>query len=252
MKRATLIIVSILLIGVGLYFFVFEKSQAPSPQNAVNLTVQTQDTQQHDSQFDISVKYPFINNQVIDSQVKDYIDGEISDVKTNQPNIPELANVKNSLTISFQSAISDRIISYKFNIDKYTRGDAHDFTYITTFSFDRTNNQPLNLSDLFLPGSNYLNAISDLSYNQILSQVQKNHEGETDFPLTTYQDMIRTGTEPTADNFKMFFVSKNGLEFSFEDGQVIPRVEGQAKVDISYDSLGQYLKPEYKNLSFGQ
>ena len=93
--------------------------------------------------------------------------------------------------------------------------------------------QEIKLADLFRPDSNYLNAISDYTINELKSR----NLGDS--------KQIEEGASPKAENFKTVNISDTGLLFTFEDYQVAPYVVGQQTVIILFEKLKNTLNSKF-------
>lgn len=142
---------------------------------------------------------------------------------------------KETLKIVYLMGSSARTISYVFTIYSDTLG-AHGNTDFKTFTFDTTTGKPLALADLFAPGSDYLGTLSKLAREKLPAVIGENADAAT----------IRSGTEPTEDNFRNFLFDNRDLLILFPPYQVAAYSEGPQTLRLPVSLLSNILKSEYR------
>lgn len=116
------------------------------------------------------------------------------------------------------------ILSLKFVIDSYHDGAAHPGQYSRAFTFDLTTGHQVNLDQLFLPGSNYL---------QVLADYCKTELAKRDIAF----DASITGADPLPQNYLIWNISADGLVITFDEYQVAAYAAGPQIVTIPYNAL---------------
>lgn len=142
---------------------------------------------------------------------------------------------KQSLQISYVSAVSPRTVSYVYTLALDTLG-AHGNTDYKTFTFDLENGSSLRLDDLFLADSGYLSRLSSLTRTSLGTQL----ESAPDDP------MIAAGTAPTDANFQHFFLDDHSLVILFPPYAAASYAAGPQTVAIPRSEIKDILKPEYQ------
>jgi hypothetical protein len=128
-------------------------------------------------------------------------------------------------------------VSYVFLVYEDTLG-AHPNSFYSTFTFDQNGNL-LQLADLFKPSSNYLNVLSPLAYQGVVSQL-KAKEGSA--PGSDELDTARMGTAPTADALQFYYIDSNTLHLLFPPYQVASYAAGAFDVPIPMSELNNILQ----------
>lgn len=131
---------------------------------------------------------------------------------------------------------SEDLISIIFSIGVDWTGEAHGMAYNISFNYDLKHGRPVELHDLFLPGSNYLAAVSRLCAKDIAQQKQKN--GFTDI----YED----GEKAVSDSLKKkatFYPTTDSLIFIFDPYEVGSYAEGFYVASIPYSQLSSIINP---------
>ncbi len=173
------------------------------------------------------------------------VQGQIQDFKTAiaQNDISRLPSQMQRLANNFNirysiDGTSTAYISAVFGSETYLIGMAHPSHLLTSLNVDLRDGSVIKLSDLFAPGADYLQTLSDITTADILRQIQDGTYSSTpDFIAQT------GGTSPNAENFQVFGLSPQGLVIHFQDYQVGPGASGPAEVVIPYDQLRSVANP---------
>ncbi|CAN5257489.1 hypothetical protein BH10ACI1_BH10ACI1_25540 [soil metagenome] len=113
---------------------------------------------------------------------------------------------------------------------------------IEPVNFDlKTGKQINNLSELFESKSDYLKAISSYA----LGEFRRCGWGEED-------DWFKEGTEPTADNYKTWNLTRDGIEITFPEYQIAPGVFPGVGVLVPYTHLNRILRTDVDWFSLPQ
>jgi hypothetical protein len=144
-------------------------------------------------------------------------------------------NTKYALSDSYTPYSGSHTISYVFNIYEDTLG-AHPNTYFHTFTFDMQSGKSLNLADVFVSGSDYLNQLSTLSRAALTKQQGSNADSS----------MITNGTTSTTENFQNFVIDGKDFVIIFPPYQVAPYSLGTQTVRIPLADLKSELLPAYQ------
>ncbi len=133
------------------------------------------------------------------------------------------------------------VLSLLMGVSPYT-GGAHPGFYHVPLTLDFTTQAPLELADLFLPGSDYLGRLSQLAIRQL--QGREGIFPET-LQLTPAPDGqgFASGAGPHPDNYRVWALSPHGLWLVFDPYQVAPWAAGPQFVLIPYSDLADLLDP---------
>lgn len=142
---------------------------------------------------------------------------------------------KERLNIVYMTAASKQSISYIFTVYTDTLG-AHGNLDFGTFTFDVKNGAHIKLGDLFISGSNYLEALSILSRQNLPAVIGRRADAA----------YIAKGTTPEEKNFERFFLDNKELVLLFPPYQVAAYSEGPQTLRIPLTELSGILKPEYR------
>ncbi|HEY8410744.1 MAG TPA: RsiV family protein, partial [Pyrinomonadaceae bacterium] len=123
------------------------------------------------------------------------------------------------------------------DIGSYYQGAAHPNSYTETINYDLRNGKPVKLSDLFQPGSKYLQTLA--SYCIADLKKQSKAKGE-ELP----EDMLQSGAAATAKNYQSWKVTRKGLGINFDSYQVGPYAAGPQYVLVPYANLKDLINPE--------
>lgn len=133
-------------------------------------------------------------------------------------------------TYTLASQINE-LWSLKFDFHFYSAGAAHPGSYSVTLNYDLGQGRELALGDLFLPSSNYLEAIS----NYCIADLSKQSFFDTAFT---------TGADPTPENYQSWNITPEGLLITFDEYQVAPYAAGPQQVIVPYSELRGIIDPQ--------
>ena len=135
---------------------------------------------------------------------------------------------------------TDDLVSVIFNVYSYEHGAAHGNTSSYVINYDLKRARALKLSDLFKPGANYLQTVSDYSIKDLKRQARKESAEDPMLP----DDQIEEGAAPSAENYQSWNLTETGLMFTFDSYQVGPYAAGPQRVLIPYTTLREMANPD--------
>ena len=133
-------------------------------------------------------------------------------------------------TYTLVSQIGD-LWSFKFDFRFYSDGAAHPGLYSITLNYDLKQGKELALADLFLPNTNYLEAIA----NTCIAELSKQPGFDSSFA---------DGAKPTLENYHNWNITPQGLLITFDMYQVMPGASGPQQVLVPYSELRGFINPE--------
>ncbi len=147
---------------------------------------------------------------------------------------PHWKDVKEYHNISYEIIYaSDELISVLFYVDGYSWGAAHGYHSPLTLNYDLKRGRVLKLADLFKPSSKYLHKIAHYCIDDLSRQLDRYFK----------EDSKSEGASPLAQNYRAWVITPNGLVVIFEEYQVASYAEGEPKVLIPYEYLGDIINP---------
>jgi hypothetical protein len=163
--------------------------------------------------------------------VTQVIQKEVEAFKTSLKDVPAASNSTGSsfdLKYVLVSPPGYYIYSLQFKISEYLAGAAHPSNYTVTLNYDLNQGQEISLDQLFVPGANYLQAISDYCKAEL---------GKRNIGFDAQQH----GADPASENYHNWNISANGLVITFGEDQVAPYAAGPQVVVIPYGILKQII-----------
>jgi hypothetical protein len=143
------------------------------------------------------------------------------------------------LSIGYSVALAqDDLVSIQFDVGSYYQGAAHPNSYTEVVNYDLKNGKQLKLSDLFKPGSKYLQTISAYC----IADLKKQQAGEKGQALLDSE--IENGAGPSAKNYQSWKITKKGLGVNFDAYQVGPYAAGPQYVLVPWQNLKDLINPE--------
>lgn len=135
-----------------------------------------------------------------------------------------------SFSLGYGIAWADsNVVSVRLPVDLYHTGAAHPFHYEMTLVVDRRAGRVLELEDLFLPETPWLETLSRLSTAELSERLE-----DSFFP---------EGTEARPENFDCWLLAEHTLTLLFDPYEVGPWVAGPQEVEISLADLQSLLAP---------
>lgn len=177
--------------------------------------------------YEIKIYYPETNyqnlNEIINNKMNEYIESfktEISGISLNQG--------KFQLRINFSSYEYEEYFSYSFEI--FTDfGGAHPNTTNWTVSYNIKDKKIVDIGYLIDKNKDILKVLSEYTFNEL--KINENIKGNH------AEEMLKSGTEPTKENFKNFVFTQDGLRILFPRYSVAPYYLGEFSVTIPYEKL---------------
>jgi hypothetical protein len=183
--------------------------------------------------YTIETNTPILTGTGLDPRISLFNDAmnalvqqEVYTFKQNLQNLPVTPIAAGSfLKIEFaQVSPPGNLLSLKFTISFYSDGAAHPGSYSRTATYDLEAGQFVTLDQLFLPGSDYLGTISAYC----IAKLQASEIGPV---------LFAEGAQPTADNYRNWNITADGLLISFDEYQVAAYAAGPQLVTVPYSEL---------------
>ncbi|MDP2663831.1 MAG: DUF3298 and DUF4163 domain-containing protein, partial [bacterium] len=205
-----------------------------------------------EANFEIELSYPQLSgtHPEIQEAINDGINKFITDIRidfeqnafelglTPDMGVPE--EVKSQLFLTYANTLlSERVLSFSFDVYTYIAGAAHPFPLRRGLSFDLESGGQLFFSDLFKEDSNYLEFISVKSIERLNEKLNPENE-------ETSTEWIESGAGPKSENYEEFYLSPDGLTIVFNVYQVTAYALGTQEILLSYEELSPVLKEEFQ------
>lgn len=122
------------------------------------------------------------------------------------------------------------VLSVLFQISEYS-GGAHPGDFHNSINYNLASRKVIDLSDIFIRGSDYLTTVANLS----IANLRQN-------PYLNDQDIER-GAAPELENYRLWTITPDGLLIIFEEYQVGPYAAGPQTIVIPFEALKDQLNP---------
>jgi len=199
--------------------------------------------------FVLNIEYPKLvlgttptvaqqTNDVIKGVTDRLVDAFMADANETKKNSDIPSDMRSELTVRYQPLlISPSFISIRFDSSAYIRGAAHPDNQSKILNYDLVEHALLETSDLFAPGGDYLDYLSNYTRGALRGILTE--MGKEDF-----DSFVIPGTAPIAENFKLVGLTNNGISIIFNPYQVAPYARGSIEVVIPYSVVSPKLAPE--------
>ena len=212
-------------------------------QNGLRLVPERVQLKSESRGYEIDVSYPQIigtatsgklrlgavNKQLKDAATKLY-QGPLSQSEQMDDSTPQ-SGIHNTVSFTYQVGLAtDSFLSVHFIGYSYESGSNGQLHNSFALNYDLTSGRQLKLSELFKPGSNYLELISQYCIKNV----------STSLPVG-----LKVWTlAPEAGNFAVWQLTPNGIKLNFATCQIAPCSEGDFNVEIPFGEMGSVLKPD--------
>jgi hypothetical protein len=222
------------------------KEQTFNLSNGLKLVSKEVKEENKKEHYEIEADYPQIEGSqdariaAFNKEVSEIINSNIRDFKKDAPEAYDKENPDAQLSGLFINhdivMANDEVVSVSFNISNYFSGAAHPNHNSYALNYDLRNGKELHLSDLFNPGTNFLQAISNYSIKSLKAKLKKMEMDD--------EGMIQEGAGAKADNFQSWNLTPKGLLFTFDPYQVAAYAAGPQEVLIPYATLKEIIKQD--------
>ncbi|VVC74830.1 Peptidoglycan-N-acetylmuramic acid deacetylase PdaC [Aquicella siphonis] len=158
----------------------------------------------------------------------------VKDHAEAQKKIPK-DKITNNLYIDYNTSYikskRDHIISIRFSIQGYVGGTAEPYHTHRVLNYNLDKNQAIELSDLFIPGSNYLEILSRYTRFDLARRLKNSSR-------------IADGTLPVPESFANWNIKPTGIVITFDENRVAPDVYGAQTVLVPYSALSEVIAPD--------
>ena len=117
-------------------------------------------------------------------------------------------------------------------------GGAHGYHNIYSFNFDKTNRKDVSLEDIFGPGTDFAQFLSDYTREKLISKFTELTQLQGGIPPI---DSIEFGTEPVASNFNIFTFDSKNIYIHFPEYAVAAYAYGEQVVEIPKTDIQEAL-----------
>lgn len=139
--------------------------------------------------------------------------------------------IRNTVNFTYQVGLAtDSFLSVSFIGYSYDGGINQQLQDSFSVNYDLTTGKNVKLSEIFKPGSNYLEFISRYCTDML-------SKGNT-------RKIVERGLAPRAENFQNWQITTNGITFNFYSCKVTDCAEGDQTIHISFDDLKSVLNPD--------
>jgi hypothetical protein len=179
-----------------------------------------------------------LNRHIKALVTNEYPDAEPSKADRRQrEKHPEIVN---ELDLDYEIILAtDSLLSIQLSAFSYSIGAAHGGQFSLAVNYDLRRHKQLKLADVFKPKSKYLEFLA--SY---CTDAWKK--------LPDAQYLFEDRLTPTAEVFKSWNLTDNGIEFTFDSCEVAACVAGTKQIEIPFTTLKPRLRSQFlKNLPPG-
>jgi hypothetical protein len=222
-------------------------TSAPLLSQQVSVNGRTSEETNQTPPFRITAETPELTGSddprltVFNQRLSDLVKKEVDSWRQSflENSMPDLSGGSTlDATYTLVSQIGD-LWSFKFDFNFYAAGAAHPGLYSITLNYDLAQGKELELADLFLPNSNYLETISQYCITELSKQ-------------PGFEGPFADGAQPTPENYRNWNITPDGLLITFNTYQVMPGAAGPQQVLVPYVQLRGLINPQGVLANFAQ
>lgn len=240
-----LIIIGLIVLGTISFWPTFWPTTSPTPApQKIAATNQKIEQASASIGYKVNVSYPKISGltntkaqSTINSAIKSMMTKEVNEFTKAVSEADKTIPVTNGGELIISNKVdfaTDNAVSVWFQVMKNVPGMAHPWNYNLVYNYDVGANKVMQISDLFVPESNWVQTLSDIAKNDIIAQP----ELQDTMGLQYFADQ---GAGPKAENFKLFNISDKNLILIFDPATVAPDFAGTRTVKIPWSKLSSIL-----------
>ncbi|GAB3055965.1 DUF3298 and DUF4163 domain-containing protein [Virgibacillus ainsalahensis] len=189
-------------------------------------TVSEQDT---GDLHNIKVSYPVFSHKSLDALIGDLIMEEYNEKIEKNSRWSDIES-QYVFNIDFEEPFAtDRFVSIVFSEFTF-EGGVHGNPFTRPLNYDLQNNRIIELEDILDEDLKKLDALSEITYDKLVA------DGVVD-PNDSYAENAKRATEPKAENFSDFELTKDKVIFHFQPYAVAPFSAGIVEVEFTYDEI---------------
>ena len=152
--------------------------------------------------------------------------------RTEQLHYVDEGGTRNTVNFTYEAGVAtDSFLAIHFIGYGARHGSGQDQIQDSfAVNYDLTTGKQLKLSELFKPGSKYLEIISQYVIKDVSPRL----------PLGLNQEAL----EPEAENFDKWQITSNGITFEFATCRIAPCSEGDFQIEVPFTELKSMLKAD--------
>lgn len=192
-----------------------------------------------------------LGSKTVTDVVNDQISVIFDDIKNSF--LSETAGVdtfsdetKHQLTVTGSAPFvsTDKIFYVDIEIYSYYSGAAHPLTQRVVLNFVKETGQLIRLEDVFSKESidDALSTVSSVVKPKIVERLNamiQENKGEG----SGADSFEETGADPKSENYQVFYIHSDRIEWVFGQYQVAPYVFGEIKISVPKSSIEKYFAP---------
>ena len=189
--------------------------------------------------YNVDVNYPQIVgsdalpirsvNQSLSTAANKLYQWALDPVKFSLPDNGVGVPVYNTVNFTYEvNLATETFLSVNFRGYSYGRGNEFPEQRFFAVNYDLKTAKQLKLTDIFRPGSKYLQVIADYITVELSRRPSP---------------IIGGSIAPTASNFGSWYITPNGITFYFEPCKIMSCSEGEQTVQIPFDEVREFLNP---------
>lgn len=224
------ITIGILITGLSIFIIISK------PHNIYNYTKESKN-------YSINIKYKKANTEELNEKIKVLLEKEkenfIKEATENKIN----PNIKYDLYINGNNKKYNNLEFVNITINKFNGGNHYHKNYVS-YAYDKSEKKFITIEDIIKDELSF-EQISLISKHLLNKYVEENK-------IKLDETILEKGTTTKEENYRNFYLSKEGLTVTFIPYQISSWSDGEMKITIPWNKLNGLLKEKYQNKKLTQ
>lgn len=189
---------------------------------------ETKSFREETSLYILESAWPAIRNTAVNQSIEYFVTSTLDEFRRSAIEYAPQGDIKSSISIAWDYAyVTDRLASFRFSLVSYT-GGAHGNQVVIGKNYALPDGKELALSDLFIPGTPYLERISSIVREELRERLK--------------EGFFEDGAAARPENYQSFTLAADRITFHFSPYDVAAYASGPQEVEISFDQIRDMLR----------
>ena len=188
--------------------------------------------------YDLKIDYDKTDIDEIDKKVETYIETQKNEFLKTVEDSKDIMDFRYDFIFSAHTLESHDFIFVNIMTNDYT-GGAHYNRQYETYIYNKAKGKYETINDI-VKDNNSFNELTLIVKHELLKYSE---EKEFEFD----EEWLNEGINPIEENYKYFYLDKEGMTIIFPPYQVVYGAIGEIKINLSYEQVNSLLRNEYQN-----
>ena len=188
--------------------------------------------------YDLKIDYDKTDIDEIDKKVETYIETQKNEFLKTVEDSKDIMDFRYDFILTAHTLEYNDLIFVNIMTNDYT-GGAHYNRQYETYIYNKAKGKYETINDI-VKDNNSFNELTLIVKHELLKYSE---EKEFEFD----EEWLNEGINPIEENYKYFYLDKEGMTIIFPPYQVVYGAIGEIKINLSYEQVNSLLRNEYQN-----